>query len=413
MMRSIAALLCVLVALCASAVHAVRLDELSFKPPFNRVDGDGRRIVNDTWTYGGSAETKKNFIRLTTDRQSKRGYLWQRDQLNRDTFTAVMTFRISGVGKRWFGDGIGLWFTNHRSFVQGPNHGFTDRFTGVGVVIDTFNNPEHRGGHKDVSIQVNDGSKDINMINDQTRVGCDAAVRYHEQSAAFDPVHSMSRVRVKIDGRKVVVEVDPSSNGRWESCAEVTVPFAADWLRSSTIGITGATGSLADNHDIIRFEAFSEFQDGAASATDADAILHSVSKDYTKWLDSPNCGGDCIIAVLQKELANFRVQAEHRFTDLKEKTENNVQKLKKQEQENERRVQDIQQKVAKKIDERFDTTKDDIGQEVNYKITKELNDNPGLSGGWKTPFFVLVIILGAGAAFVYRKYQALMKSHLL
>ncbi|KAJ0402489.1 hypothetical protein P43SY_003421 [Pythium insidiosum] len=399
--------------LSASLVAATRIDELSFRPPFDRVDKDGRRIVNDTWVYGGSTEAKKTFVRLTTDRQSKRGFLWQREPLGRDVFSAILTFRISGNGKRWFGDGIGLWLTTEQSFRQGPNHGFADRFTGVGVVIDTFNNPEHTGGHKDVSIQVNDGSKTIDQLTAETRVGCDAAVRYHEQSASFDPVHSMSRVKVKVERNRLAVEVDEANNGRWVSCHEMTLPFAADWLRSATIGITGATGALADNHDVIRFDAFTDFSDSAASAVDADVILHSVSKDYKKWLDSPNCGVDCMIAVLQKELSNFRIEAEHRFTDLKEKTDNNVAKLKTQERDNERRVEEIEEKIGTMVDASVHASRENIAAEVNYKIQKEISEGSGLTGGWKLPFFVLVSVLGAGGFMVYRKYQALMKSHLL
>lgn len=415
-------LLALLVCVCAAFVSllpttasAARIDAISFKPPFERVDTAGRRIVNDTWTYGGSAEAKKHFVRLTTDRQSKKGYLWQTQPLGRDTFSAILTFRISGLGKRWFGDGIGLWFTNHQSFVAGVNHGFTDSFTGIGIVVDTFVNPEHKGGHKDVSIQINDGSKDIDRINDEVRIGCDAAIRYHEQAATFDPVHSMSRLKVKIEKQRLVVEIDANSNGRWIACHEVTLPFSENWLESTTIGITGATGALADNHDVIRFEAFEDFADTSTGAVDSETIMHTVSKDYKKWMDSPNCGSDCLIAVLQKEIANFRIEAEHRFSDLKEKTENTVGKLKNQEKENERRVAEIEAKLSKDIDATLDATHENIGAAVDYKITKQLNENPDLvgGGGWKTSFSLLLLGLGVGGFFVYRKYQALMKSHLL
>lgn len=394
---------------------AERLDAMSFKPPFSRVDASGQRIVNDSWTYGGSAEAKKHFVRLTTDRQSKRGFLWQTERVGRDTLSVVLTFRISGLGRRWFGDGIGLWFTNHASFQAGDNHGFTDRFTGVGVVVDTFVNPEHKGGHKDVSIQVNDGSKSLEQINDEARQGCDAAVRYHEQAATFDPVHSMSRLKVKIERQRLAVEVDATSSGRWVACYETTLPFSADWLSTTTVGITGATGSLADNHDVIRFEAFSEFTDGAMGQVDSETIMHTVSKDYKKWMDSPNCGADCLIAVLQKEIANFRVEAEHRFTDLKEKTANTVAKLKTQERENERRVAEIEAKLIDSIDSNLVETHRNIGEAVEYKITKQLTENPDATGGggWKTPFLLLLLFLGVGGLLVYRKYVALMKSHLL
>lgn len=414
---ALALLLAVCLALApwpSNRVDASRIEDVSFKPPFEKVDADGRRIVNDTWVYGGSAEAKKHFVRLTTDRQSKKGYLWQKEKVGRDTFSAVLTFRISGVGKRWFGDGIGLWLTSNARYAPGVNHGFTDKYTGVGIVIDTFNNPEHKGGHKDVSVFINDGSKNYEQLYAEKRLGCDAAVRYHEESASFDPVHSMSRVKVKVDKTRLVVEVDAGASGQWVACHEVTLPFAANWLKDATIGISAATGALADNHDIIRFDAFTDFTDEDVGLVDSEAIMHTVSKDYKKWLDSPSCGTDCIIAVMQKELGNFRVDAEHRFADLKEKTENTVGKMKKQDMENERRIAELEAKVAKKIDAKLDETNANLGTEVNVKIAKQLADNPDIGGGgWKTPFFLLFLGLSAGAAFVYRKYQALMKSHLL
>ncbi|TYZ64371.1 hypothetical protein PybrP1_009051 [[Pythium] brassicae (nom. inval.)] len=413
--RRLLALLLLLLLGVAVLTHAERLDAMCFKPPFTRVDAAGKRIVNDTWTYGGHAEAKKHFVRLTTDRQSKKGYLWQTEPIGRDTLSAVLTFRISGRGSRWFGDGIGLWFTNHQSFVGGENHGFTDQFKGVGVVIDTFVNPEHKGGHKDVSVQVNDGSRTLTQMNDATRLGCDSAVRYNENLATFDPVHSISRVKVKIERQQLAVEIDAGSTGRWIACYETTLPFNSDWLSASTIGITAATGALADNHDVIRFEAFSDFADVAFGQVDSETIMHTVSKDYKKWMDSPNCGADCLVAVLQKELANFRVEAEHRFTDLKEKTENMVKRLQTQESDNERRVSEIEEKTDALLDRAIGAAHDSIDKAVEYKITKQLNENPDMArgGAWKTPFLLLLVFLGVGGLLVYRKYVALMKSHLL
>ncbi|RLN47888.1 hypothetical protein BBJ29_003836 [Phytophthora kernoviae] len=401
------------VALMMHCITAAKIEDISFKPPFELVDAEGRRMINTTWSHGGNADVKKHFIRLTTDRQSKRGHLWQKNTVDRDELSAILTFRVSGQGKRWFGDGLGLWLTGQKVFTPGVNHGFTDKYKGVGVVIDTFNNPEHKGGHKDVSIFVNDGTKTYDQMHEEKREGCNAAVRYHEQSANFDPVHSISRVKVKISKNRLAVEVDEHSSGLWVACHEMTLPFSEDWLRESTIGITASTGALADNHDIIRFDAYTDFTDSTTGAVDSEMVMNSVSKDYKKWMDSPNCGTDCLIAVLQKELSNFRIDAEHRFSDLKEKTENTVAKLKKNEGENERRVREIEAKVRKGIDSSLEKTKTQLGAEMNDKISKQLEENPDIaSGGWKTPFALLFIVIAGGAVFVYRKYQSLMKSHL-
>uniref|UniRef100_M4BY22 L-type lectin-like domain-containing protein n=1 Tax=Hyaloperonospora arabidopsidis (strain Emoy2) TaxID=559515 RepID=M4BY22_HYAAE len=408
-------LLCSLVALLyRHPISAEPLHSVSFKPPFELINEGNRRIVNTTWSHGGSADVKKHFVRLTTDRQSKRGYLWQKEPLQHNELSAILTFRISGQGKRWFGDGIGLWVTDQAVYASGVNHGFTHKYTGIGIVIDTFVNSEHTGGHKDISVFVNDGTKSYDQMYDETRVGCNADVRYHEQSAKFNPAHSLSRIKVRIDKTRLIVEVDEHASGVWVACHEMTLPLQADWLKTSTIGITASTGALADNHDIIRFDAYSEFQDMMIGAVDSEASMNSVSQEYKKWIDSPLCDTNCLVSLLRKEMSNFRIDAEHRFSDLKEKTENTVAKLKKQEAENERRVREIELKVRNGIDTSLEYTKKALADEVQEKITKQLEENPDIaSGGWKTPFALLFIGLAAGAAYVYRKYQSLMKSHLL
>ncbi|RLN32795.1 hypothetical protein BBJ28_00026525, partial [Nothophytophthora sp. Chile5] len=268
-------LLSACIALLAYRAAAEKMEGVSFKPPFETVDSEGRRVVNDTWSHGGNADVKKHFVRLTTDRQSKRGHLWQKSPVGRDELSAILTFRVSGQGKRWFGDGIGLWFTGQKVYTPGVNHGFTDKYKGVGVVIDTFNNPEHKGGHKDVSIFVNDGDKNYEQMYAEKRMGCNAAVRYHEQSANFDPVHSISRIKVKIDKTRLVVEVDEHASGLWVACHEMTLPFSEDWLKTATIGITASTGALADNHDIIRLDAYTDFTDETTGIVDSEMVMNS------------------------------------------------------------------------------------------------------------------------------------------
>ncbi|TDH70884.1 hypothetical protein CCR75_002908 [Bremia lactucae] len=416
-MESCGLMLMVLCTLIASTVRfatADKIEDVSFKPPFDLMDSHGQRIVNTTWSHGGNADVKKHFIRLTTDRQSKRGYLWHKHPVNRNELSVILTFRISGQGKRWFGDGIGLWLTDHPTYTAGSNHGFTDKYTGIAIIIDTFVNSEHKGGHKDISVFVNDGTKEMDQMYTEPRVGCNAAVRHNEKSAHFDPVHSISRIKVRILNTRLVIEVDDLATGQWVDCHEMTLNLRENWLETSTIGITASTGAVADNHDILRLDAYTDFMDLHIGAVDSETVMNAVSKDYKKWLDSPNCGTECLIAVLRKEMANFRIDAEHRFLDLKEKTETTVAKLKKQELTSEQRVREIESMVKKGIESSLESSEKVLGDEVNVKISKQFKENPEIaSGGWKMPFALLFLFLAAGAAFVYRKYQALMKSHLL
>jgi hypothetical protein len=160
----------------------------SFKSPYNSFDTEGKRQIPN-YAYGGNVDVNENFIRVTPDRavsgpfelvtisdtstachassskpaetvfppvyhavservttfalplcssccvscivQSKRGWIWSRAALDADEWTATLRFRVSGQGKRLFGDGFALWFTQNRFHTDGALHGFSPKFTGA------------------------------------------------------------------------------------------------------------------------------------------------------------------------------------------------------------------------------------------------------------------------------------------
>ncbi|GLE10052.1 hypothetical protein PINS_up022047 [Pythium insidiosum] len=77
-------LLPVLLLLTALHAQAERVPYLTFADKFDKVDNTGKRIISEDFVYGGTTEVKRNFIRLTPDRQSKRGYIWSRRQIDKD-----------------------------------------------------------------------------------------------------------------------------------------------------------------------------------------------------------------------------------------------------------------------------------------------------------------------------------------
>ncbi|TMW61067.1 hypothetical protein Poli38472_014528 [Pythium oligandrum] len=413
-MMRMTALLLALCALLLPLASAVPVRSLSFGDTYDKVGADGKRIVSDDFTYGGSTEVKKNFIRLTPDRQSKRGFIWSSQQINSDQFAAVLTYRIHGQGRRWFGDGIGFWLTHERSHTAGDNHGFTDKYYGVGIVLDTFNNIEHRGGHKDVTVQINDGRKTLDVLNDETKLGCDAAFRYHAGSASFDPVYSSSRIRVSIDGTMLQLDVDARSDGKWESCYKGELPFTREWLRRATIGITASTGSLADNHDIIKLQSFDEAQDSGVAHADSEVWTHNYSKDFDKLLESSTCDQTCKITILQKFIKNFHIESEHWFEELKESTQNTVSKLKEKERENKQKIQALTDRMNSMVDSKIGQRLADVKSKVQEKIATQVEGELVVAGSsWRLPFFFLIVALAGAFGFAYQKYQKLVKNHLL
>lgn len=89
----------------AAAQHVNILQDHSFKGPFRAFDNEGNRKVPG-WRTGGSTEVNEHFVRITNDRQSKKGWLWSEKNWNYlDGWTATLRLRVSGQGKRLFGDG--------------------------------------------------------------------------------------------------------------------------------------------------------------------------------------------------------------------------------------------------------------------------------------------------------------------
>ncbi len=112
------------------------LPEFSVLGPFKSFDSEGIRTLPG-WRVGGHAQLQENFVRLTNDRQSKRASLWCTSRLGLEEWSTTFRFRVSGQGRRLFGDGLALWFTSRETHLDGDLHGFTNTFTGFGVILDT------------------------------------------------------------------------------------------------------------------------------------------------------------------------------------------------------------------------------------------------------------------------------------
>ncbi|KAF0694907.1 Aste57867_14249 [Aphanomyces stellatus] len=408
-------------AMAAAAVWGAKVPTLSFEKPFDDITSDGVRIISDDFTFGGHAVVNKHFVRLTTDRQSKRGHVWSKQTLGaarlpKPEFSIVMTFRISGQGERWFGDGLALWVTTEPRHVDGDNHGFKETYTGFGVIVDTFVNSEQKGGHKDVTFVVNDGTKSLDDINyaPEGKRGCDAKnMRYHAKSAAFSASSSMSRVKVSFSNNFVNVQIDPTNSGFWSPCYEDTLQLPASWFNDATLGITASTGSLADTHDVIGLELYDTMHDEAILQKDYKVVAEKAPPAPTDHIEDKDERNLIKVKELQRLYDQMVEDFEHEYQALKEETANTVAKLRKQEEDDSRRIEELEKWVNGRVDETVGNKVQEIEKTVEDSVKSKLDQSESESSGWKLPFIILVVILGAGAAFGYKKYQELRKSHLL
>lgn len=423
-MNNIASFLCVLV-LVASPALAERVDELSFGAPFDHVDSSGTRLPSPQWKNGGVASVSPSFIRLTPDRQSKKGAIWSRKPVGTDTFSSVLKFRISGQGKNFFGDGMAIWFVQQAYYVEGDLHGSVERFKGFGVVFDTFKNTETLSYHRDISILVNDGEKTTEMMMDKVQ-GCDANIRYHEARADFSVVDSASRVKIQVDnGVDLVLTVDSQNEGQFEECARVTLPFDSDWLMKAHIGITASTGQLADNHDVISLSTYT------------DSVLHDAHE--LQLLRTPKFEGGTGINEKRFELLEAAVNnlltkldymehhMEHELMAVEDHMKVTVTKLKQSEAISEGRLDELEKKVSGRIadgmDSRIAQLENNLDESIvhrlsavegvlNNKISATVKSLPG-AGGWKLPFLFLFLMFVGSAVGLYQWYKIMVKkSHL-
>lgn len=252
-----------------------------------------------------------------------------------------MKFRISGQGKTFFGDGIGWWFVQQPYYNEGNLHGSVEKFTGVGIIFDTFKNTENLAAHRDITILVNDGDKTYEMMTEDVQ-GCNANIRYHAERADFS-VLDAARAKVSIDGNKLVVFIDATASGNWVECVTIdTLPFPNDWLRRAHIGITGTTGQLADNHDVISLASYSDFEVMETMEARKESARKFERGDGMSAEDRLARIEDAINAIYEaKALQDHSI--EHSFAEVDDHINNMLAKIEKREKSSEGRIDNIEE----------------------------------------------------------------------
>lgn len=198
------------------------------------------------WEFGGTSVVTSSYIRLTPDRQSKQGNLWNTVPFQIHNWEVVLHFNVHGLGKNLFGDGFAMWYTKEKGEF-GPVFGGRDYFTGLGIFFDTYSNyrGEHEHEHPYISAMINNGSLHYDHDRDGTHsqmAGCSVQFR----NAKYDTYASISYSR-----RQLVVMMN--IHGGWSSCFSVQ---DVDLPTGFYLGMSAATGDLADNHDIISVRVY-------------------------------------------------------------------------------------------------------------------------------------------------------------
>ena len=315
-----------------------------------------------------------------------------------------MTFRISGQGAKLFGDGIGLWLTQLSRQTAGELHGITSDFLGVGIIIDTFKNVEHGSKHRDITIMVNNGEEAYKIGDSDDPIGCNiAGLRFHEERDDFS-VFNTSRLRLLLNRDRLIIEIDAGSTNEWETCATISQldkKLPKNWLRKARFGISGTTGQLADNHDILSLQVHDSHSEGKVAAVRQHVLLNEGADELTKIVHD----------------------LEHQLTSIVEKLENTISKLQKQEGVLEDRINELEKDMKKSLGKEFMAKMEQRTTNLERKMDRKMQNTINAkvedatanfdTGGWKKPFVMMIVLIVLVGGFGYKKYRYLIKSHLL
>eukprot|EP01039_Chlorochromonas_danica_P003611 gene3612-3954_t len=407
------------------------LEYHSFEPPFNEVDASGNRLASPHWRTSGTTVVNNNFIRLTPDRQSKKGALWSRKAVSVPYFSSVLKFRISGQGKNFFGDGLALWITQTGYHVDGPVHGFQEKFVGVGIIFDTFRNTENLANHRDVAVIVNDGSKTYEVMASNVK-GCDTNVRYHADRADFS-VTDASRAKITLNDTSLEIYIDARNTNEWTHCTTIpALGLPEGWLARSHIGLTATTGQLADNHDVLYLKSFSN-----ATVLDEDEAheFSNVHFELPKDLDVDHqlLALEEVINKIINKHETLDHHVEHQVAAIMDHIKNLIKKLEQREDKSEQRIENLEGLIQKQVEGSLESRLSSLELQMKGGIEKKMSNiesaldrkmnrietqaselvQTGSSDGWKLPFLFLLLVIVVAAVGLYMFYLKMKKMHIL
>lgn len=213
--------------------------EQSLTKPF--FAGDGISIPN--WDFIGNTVVTDDYIRLTPDRQTKKGAVWGFKPMPDASWEMTAQFKVSGQGTSMFGDGFALWYTKERNNL-GSALGNVEQFNGLGIFFDTYDNHQEDHGHPWVAAIQNDGTKVYDHDEDgksHTEGGCQSFFRNLDHPTFVRATYWEHLKFLK-------VQIDTKEDQAWTDCFHLTnIHLPSGYY----FGASASTGDLADNHDIV------------------------------------------------------------------------------------------------------------------------------------------------------------------
>jgi len=174
-------------------------------------------------------------------------------------------------------DGMAFWY------VENPDPGATDffgyheSFTGVGIIIDTYDN-DNSGDHPMVVGVFNDGKKQFSHTHGDKHDDGDMEI-----GNCFLPLRNKPPVLLRLTYLDKILRVESQLSGNWETCfvsPRIYLP------QNYYFGWSANTGDLADDHDILAFSIKNlDYNAGSIDSQSAFAqtlSLHQINSYLSK-----------------------------------------------------------------------------------------------------------------------------------
>ncbi|XP_076438963.1 protein ERGIC-53-like [Babylonia areolata] len=226
------------------------------------------------WEYFGDALAGDDGIRITPSLRSKKGSVWSKNTLMFPNWQIEVGVRVTGRG-RIGADGMAIWFTEQKG-TEGNVFGSNDMWKGLGIFLDSFDN-DNKHNNPYIMAAVNDGTIQFDHNNDggaQQLGGCLRDFR----NKPF-PV----RLRIEYYKQALTIMVNNGLSNKpddFELCmraVNVQLPPAG------YLGVSAATGGLADDHDVIYFLTHTLHEPGAETAKVSEEERRKFEEEFNQY----------------------------------------------------------------------------------------------------------------------------------
>uniref|UniRef100_A0A2K6R695 Lectin, mannose binding 1 like n=1 Tax=Rhinopithecus roxellana TaxID=61622 RepID=A0A2K6R695_RHIRO len=216
--------------------------KLSFKGPRLALPGAGIPF----WSHHGDAILGLEEVRLTPSMRNRSGAVWSRASVLFSAWEVEVQMRVTGLGRRG-AQGMVVWYTQGRGHVGSVLGGLAS-WDGIGIFFDS--SAEDTQNSPAIRVLASDG----HIPSEQPGYGASQVLGSCHRDFRNRPHPFRARItywgqRLRVSLNSGLTPSDPD-----EFCVNVG-PLLL--VPGGFFGVSAATGTLADDHDVLSFLTFS------------------------------------------------------------------------------------------------------------------------------------------------------------